>query len=292
LFVTSTLLFALLQVGPNPHAGALPGVPDELINRPERKTRSDNFNNATSAWLAECLALLADDPARAHATAQIRRNDTTAADRIVANHCLGLAATELGLWDDAITAFSAARDETPPDELRARSRFGSMAGNAALAGGEAPRALIILEMAQQDARGSASATLEALAAIDTARALVGMDLPERALLSLETATQIEPGKGEGWLLMATLLRREGRLEEAQAAIERAAQAAPQDAQIGLEAGVIAVLSGRSDAARQSWQSVIDAQPDSLAAATAADYLAQLGPDSPSEPEPQSQAEPS
>ena len=32
-----------------------------------------------------------------------------------------------------------------------------------------------------------------------------------------------------------------------------------------------------EAARASWQSVLDLQPDSLAAATAKDYLAQLGP---------------
>ena len=74
-----------------------------------------------------------------------------------------------------------------------------------------------------------------------------------------------------------LLRRMDRLDEAQAAIEKAVELAPMDAQIGLEAGVIAVLSGREEAARQSWQSVIDAQPASLAAKTAQDYLKQLGP---------------
>ena len=41
-----------------------------------------------------------------------------------------------------------------------------------------------------------------------------------------------------------------------------------DAQIGLEAGVIAVLSGRDDAARRSWQSVLTAAPGSDAAKTA------------------------
>ncbi|MEL7319647.1 MAG: hypothetical protein AAFN04_13525, partial [Pseudomonadota bacterium] len=52
---------------------------------------------------------------------------------------------------------------------------------------------------------------------------------------------------------------------------------PQESAIGLEAGVIAELAGREDAARASWQSEIDVQPDSLAAKTARDYLAQLGP---------------
>ena len=43
---------------------------------------------------------------------------------------------------------------------------------------------------------------------------------------------------------------------------------PRDPQVGLEAGVIAVLSGRDDAARKSWQSVIAAAPDSDEAKTA------------------------
>jgi len=41
--------------------------------------------------------------------------------------------------------------------------------------------------------------------------------------------------------------------------------------------VIAVLGGREKAARASWQSVIDTQPDSLAAQTARGYLEQLAP---------------
>jgi hypothetical protein len=40
--------------------------------------------------------------------------------------------------------------------------------------------------------------------------------------------------------------------------------------------VIAVLAGRDDAARRSWQSVLTAAPDSSEAATAKVYLAQLG----------------
>ena len=67
------------------------------------------------------------------------------------------------------------------------------------------------------------------------------------------------------------------MDEAQAAIEKAVGINPVDIEVGLEAGVIAVLSGREEAARQSWQSVIDSQPDSLAAKTAREYLAQLGP---------------
>ena len=273
----SLLLTLLLQVGPNPSATDTLGLPDELANRPARETAIEEDAPPVSKWLSECLDQLAEDPARAHTQAQIRRAEVSGADRVIANHCLGLASTELGLWEDARTAFIAARDETPAEELRTRARFAAMAGNAALAGGDAEAALALLEQARTDARGAASGTLEALAALDTARALVALERPHEAILALSSATRLEPNKAEGWLLTATLFRRLGRLDDAQEAIEQAARLAPLEVDIGLEAGVIAVLAGRDDAARQSWESVIAAQPESLAAETARGYLDQLGP---------------
>lgn len=272
----SLALALLLQVGPNP-VPLPPGSEEDILNRQPRADAQVEVEDPTARWLVGCLDQLEEDAARAHTQAQIKRNQSTGPDRVVANHCLGLAATELGLWDDARTAFLAAREETPADEMRTRARFALMAGNAALGQGDAESARAFLTTAQEEAKQAASATLQAIAATDLSRALVALDRNEEALTALETATSLEPDKGEGWLLKATLLRRMERLDGAQAAIERAVELAPTDAQIGLEAGVIAVLSGRIEAARQSWQSVIDTQPDSLAAKTAKDYLAQLGP---------------
>ncbi len=277
MLLISSLIAMALQVGPNPQAGALPGVPDELLNRPPRPNQEQVSTSPESEWLAQCLALVSEDPARAHTLAQVQRNERIGTERILANHCLGLAATELGLWEDAITAFAAARDETPASELSARARFGTMAGNAALGSGDPSRARAILESAKQDAQASASAPLQAVAAIDMARTLVALGEEEIALGELEMATSLVPDGAEGWLLKATLLRRLERLEDAQAAIEQAGTVAPLDQLIGLEAGVIAILSGRDEAARLSWQSVVDLNPDSPAGLTARDYLAQLGP---------------
>lgn len=287
----SLLLAMLLQVGPDPLGGGMPG--DDLVR--DRPARTDaqgqteqEILNPTSAWLQSCLDQIGADPARAHTMAQIRRGETSGADRVLANHCLGTAASELGLWDDARSAFLAARSETPADETRARARFGMMAGNAALASGDAAGALSLLNEAEGEARTSASAPLQALAAMDRARALVALGRGDEALAALDTATTLAPQASEGWLLKATLLRRLERLEDAQTAIEQAATLAPTNPEIGLEAGVIAVLGGREDAARQSWQSVIALQPESLSAQTATGYLAQLGPEpapAPSEEEP-------
>jgi Flp pilus assembly protein TadD len=279
----SLLLALLLQVGPNPLGGAIAG--DELVrHRPPRAEFPQAELNATSAWLVECLDLLAEDPARAHTLAQIRRSETTGADRVIANHCLGTASSELGLWDDARAAFIAAREETPTDETRTRARFATLAGNAALAGGDAAGALDLLTQAESDASAAADATLAALAATDAtlaalaatdkARALVTLGRGEEALGALDAATTFAPERAEGWLLKATLMRRLGQLETAQTAIEQAALLTPADPEIGLEAGVIAVLSGRDDAARQSWASVVALGPGP-AADTAQEYLAQL-----------------
>ncbi|WP_264393376.1 tetratricopeptide repeat protein [Porphyrobacter sp. ULC335] len=271
----SLLLALLLQVGPNPLGGAMPQ--DDLFrDRPPRPEAEQGELNATSAWLEGCLAQLAEDPARAHSMAQIRRAETKGADRVMANHCIGLAASELGLWDDARTAFTAARAETPEDEARTRARFAALAGNAALAGGDQAGALELLTLAEGEARSAKSAPLEAIAATDRARVLVMLGRGEEALPLLENATTLAPDRAEGWLLKATLLRRLDRLGEAQTTIERAAALAPTNPEIGLEAGVIAVLAGRDDAARASWQSVIDLAPESPVATIAKDYLAQLG----------------
>ena len=50
---------------------------------------------------------------------------------------------------------------------------------------------------------------------------------------------------------------------------------PRDPAIGLEAGVIAALGGRNEAARKSFESVIAADADGPYAAPAKAYLAQV-----------------
>jgi tetratricopeptide (TPR) repeat protein len=245
---------------------------EEVQPQPEAEAEPD----PVSAWLAGCLGTLEEDPARAHAMAQIRRAETTGADRVIANHCLGTASAALALWEDARTAFTAARDETPEGEPRARARFGALAGAAALGGGDAEGAAQVLAQAESDARAAKAPLLEAIAASDRARALVTLGRAEEALAALENATALAPERAECWLLKATLLRRLERLPDAQTAIERAATLAPTNPEIALEAGVIAVLAGRDEPARKSWQSVLALAPDSPAAATAKDYLAQIG----------------
>ncbi|MGB7418217.1 MAG: hypothetical protein WA918_03465, partial [Erythrobacter sp.] len=68
--LSAFLLAVLAQVGPNPTGGSLADMPDDNFERPARETVLAAPDTATSAWLAECLGVLADDPARAHTLAQ------------------------------------------------------------------------------------------------------------------------------------------------------------------------------------------------------------------------------
>lgn len=296
----SLLLALLLQVGPNPTMDTLPRADDPLINRPpprrERRMRDPVVEqarsvNPSSQWLQSCLDQIDADPARAHTMASIRRTEVEGVDAVLANLCLGTAAVQLGRWDEAREAFLTAREATPAKEPATRARFAAMAGNAAFEGRDTAAALQLLAQAREDARQGKAPVIEAIALIDTARIEVAGGREEAALGALAAATQVAPERSEGWLLYATLLRRLDRLEEAQSAIERAAALAPKNPEVGLEAGVIAVLDGRDDAARASWQSVIALDPDGLFADTARGYIAQLADDGPpDEPDGEEQAQ--
>ncbi|TNE47181.1 MAG: tetratricopeptide repeat protein [Sphingomonadales bacterium] len=275
--LVAIILPLLLQVGPDPNSGAIPDYSAEVQDRPPRETgAAEDF--PSDSWLNDCFEQIDVDPARAHVQAQIRRDTTSGEARVLANHCLGLAATRLERWEEARAAFTAARTDTPAEQLRLSARFGAMAGNAALATGDIAGALDLLDTAKSEAIASSSGSLQALIALDRARALVALEQLDAAEASLAEARNLGPDEPEAWLLSATLMRRTDRLDEAQQMIEEAARLAPFEPSIGLEAGVIAILSGREDAARSSWQSVIATAANSNEATAAQRYLDQLGPD--------------
>lgn len=228
--------------------------------------------------LGECLTLARSDPAAALTSASAWRDGATGEARAEAGQCLGMAQVNAGDLDAAKASFLAARTDTPGTNLPGRARLGSMAANAVLADGDAQAALALLDTAHGDALGGGDHHLAAEIAIDRARALVLLKRDNDAAGALAEARAGAIENATAWLLSATLSRRQGKLGEAQSQIERAAALQPLDPEIGLEAGVIAVLGGRDGAARRSWQSVIEAAPGSEAAKTAQGYLDQLGPD--------------
>jgi tetratricopeptide (TPR) repeat protein len=150
-----------------------------------------------------------------------------------------------------------------------------MAANAALAEERAAAALVSLAMASTDAEASGNAGLRSIIETDRARALVVQGNEAEAEAVLASARTHDAQNALAWLLSATLARRLGKLDQAQGFIQTAAALAPDYVETGLEAGVIAMLQGREDAARTSWQSVVAVEPTSEAAETARGYLAQL-----------------
>lgn len=221
-----------------------------------------------------CIERAGKDPATSLAEASTWVAAAKGANRSKPLECLGQIYTVLLRWDAAEGAFVEAAQIAPVVDDARRSALFAQAGNAALAGGHADRALDHLDAAVGVpgigplARGQAE--------IDRARALVALDRLEDAVATFAAAQRDAPDDPDAWLLGATVARRRGDYAAAQRQIEVAGKLASADPEIGLEAGVIAMLDGREPAARKAWQSVMLVAPESREAVTAKGYLAQLG----------------
>jgi tetratricopeptide (TPR) repeat protein len=271
------LLLPILQLG-----ASVTSLPPEMLDQKAIAAKRHAQEAAVtsgpilpSAANSGCIDEVESSPAAGALAAQKALDRATGEERVRAGLCLGVAFGAMDRWSEAQNAFLRARDAASPTDSASRARLGAMAGNAALAGGSASSALPILDAAQAEAKTASDSDLLGTIAMDRARAYVALGQQAQAQAALGEARTVAPGNAQAWLLSATLSRRQNNLADAQAQIERAAQIAPQDPEIGLEAGVIAVLSGRDAAARKSWQSVLATAPESDAAKTAKGYLAQL-----------------
>lgn len=265
------LLFA--QVGPNP---APLNLPTGLENRQRRTPAAPATAPAAEKTpLDECLDMAKSDPPSAAEMAEEWAERAKVAEVAQAQFCLGSAKAALDHWDAAEEAFITGRDAALGGQTLLRAQLGAMAGTAALIQNQPERALGLLDVAHRDALAAADAHLAGDISVDRSRALVALKREDEAASALTEARGSSADNSDAWLLSATLARRQDKLDEAQGWIERAASLAPRDPLVGLEAGVIAVLGGRDEAARKSWESVVAAAPDSEAARTAKDYLAQL-----------------
>lgn len=269
----ASVALSILQVGPFPGHGAMPEVPEELRDRPPR---NQSVEQPQASELARCLQQASSDSEAALDTAQRWREAAeTELEMAQSAHCLGLALVQQKRMGEARQAFELASGEVPPDNLSYGARLAAMAGNAAMAEGDAEGALPLLDRAGALALEAGDGELAADLRVDLARVLVRLGRPEDAVSALAEAREADPLDPQAWLLSATLSRRLERLGEAQEQIERAAMLAPRDAQVGLEAGVIAAMSGRGEDARESFESVLSVAPDSPEAERARTYLAQL-----------------
>ncbi|RDC61259.1 hypothetical protein HME9302_02480 [Alteripontixanthobacter maritimus] len=269
----------LMQVGPAPRESVISALPEELANRPDRPTPTpmptldtgdaDETTAQLPAALQDCLQLIRSNPAVARDRAERNLLGATGERRIIAAHCLGLARSELGQFTGARDAFLTARESVVDTDANYRAMLGLLAGNAALANGDAATALADF------GPYAFGLPLAGDIALDSARALVALGRLDEAASALAFAREAKAGDAAPFLYSATLARRLDDLAAAQMHIEQAVTLDPLDPAIGLEAGVIAILQGREDAARKSWQSVLDTAPDGAEAEVAKGYLAQI-----------------
>lgn len=272
------LALAMLQSGPLVSPGIAPPIGEMPLRQgglKPRKSAAESTSRVKSA-LNQCLDIVADDAEAGENVARLwlkREPGSGAAEPLL---CLGSAQAAAGEWGEAQASFIAGRDRAAASDHPLRARLGAMAGNAALAAGKPDAALAALEQAAQDAGAGEDRTISGDIALDRARALVALGRLAEGASALVEARAAMPNNAQAWLLSATLSRRLGKLADAQAQIGTAVDLLPVDPEIGLEAGVIAVLAGRDEAARKSWESVIRAAPDSPQAGSARAYLAQLG----------------
>ncbi len=274
----SFALFLIAQAGPF----VVPGSPNSVTRPPvERRSAPPRRANAPvvlpkpKSELQRCLAQARNAPATAitEASAWLARTEPITGGE--PQFCLGTAYGELSRWPEAEAAFIAGRDAVGPANIGLRAQMGGIAGNVALLQKAPARALVALDMAHGDALTAGDIALVGEISLDRARALVALKRDAEAATALVEARTSAATNPLAWLLSATLSRRLGKLPAAQAQINTAAGLDPTDPEIGLEAGLIAMLQGREDAARKSWQSVIRLAPGSDIATTAQGYLAQL-----------------
>jgi tetratricopeptide (TPR) repeat protein len=199
-----------------------------------------------------------------------------------AAHCKGYALGKAGRFADAAGAFESGATLIGTDAAT-QARLWSQAGNAALAGGDSPRALTDLDHALEKPQPASLSTGEIH--LDRARARVATGDVKGARADMDQALVMAPQDPLGWLLSATLARRMEDLPLARAHIEKAASLARNDADIALEQGVIYALSGDRDAAaKAAFQRAQEVSPKGGAiAAKASTYLAQLAEASPAPP---------
>ncbi|MDE2411110.1 MAG: hypothetical protein KGM18_04960 [Sphingomonadales bacterium] len=271
----AVLLPFLAQIGPS---GTQMQAPLDLPRRKAAASRPAPVVSRARVRRDECYAEVKVDPAAALATANAALSRTDAADRSAALTCKAIALSGLERWDEAGEAFAVARDALPASDFGGRAEMEAGAALAAESKGAFATALDHFASAKDLAGRAGDTTLVGRIARDRANSLFKLGRKDEAATSLAEARSDLPGDPITFLISARAARLAGKLREAQGYIETASALAPLEPDVGLEAGVIAVLGGRDEAARKSWQSVLVTAPGTEDARIAKQYLDQLGPD--------------
>jgi tetratricopeptide (TPR) repeat protein len=265
-----SILLALMLQSTTPY-----GAPTQDILLPAPRPTQAVKPTTAAVRFDQCVDLAIDDPAAAIGSANDWR---LSGGGFLARHCLGFAYAQQGNWGGAESAFvEAAREAELASDARS-PRFWTQAGNAALAAGKPAAAIEYFHSAlvQGGAKNAGlTDTEKGLLHLDRARAYVALGDVAAAKDDFAQGHLLVPRDPLGWLLAATLARREGALPLAAAHLAKAAELAPQDPAVALEAGNIAYSSGDEAGARKQWELAVTLQPGSIEAESAAKNLSEL-----------------
>ncbi len=226
--------------------------------------------SAEEARFSQCVSLVDIDISKAIDFASTWQSEGGA---IAARQCLGLALAAQGRWLAALTAFEQAAEAADRSRDVRAPRLWMQAGNAALAANDPNRAISLFNHALVG--GNLEAQERGEAFLDLARAQVALRQNDLARGNLDAALKLVPQDPLAWLLSATLARRMNQLDRAAKDIAEAARLAPDDANIALEAGNIAILSGAPQVAKTAWAAAVRLSPDSPAGRAASNALKQF-----------------
>jgi Tfp pilus assembly protein PilF len=218
-----------------------------------------------------CIELARRDPAKAVLTATEWRLGNGG---YLAEQCLAVSYANQARWPEAAKAFDAAAAGADAAKDERAGDFRAQAGNAWLAAGDAAKARAALDAAIASGKLAGPALGEAQ--LDRARVEVQAGDPAAGRSDIDSALSLAPNEPLGWLLSATLARRENDVPRAAKDIATALRIAPEEPSVQLEAGNIAALQGDEAGARSAWQQVIRLAPGSPQAISARNALTQFG----------------
>lgn len=226
---------------------------------------------AADARFKSCTALIAASPERAIADANDWRGK---GGGVHARECEALALAAQERWPQAAAAFELAASEAETAHDPSAVDFRVQAGNAWLAAGDAGKARTIFDTAL--AALTLTPEMRGEIHLDRGRASVALDDLAGARRDFDKAIELAPNDPFAWYMSAALARRQRDLKRAQDHIARAVSMAPEDAELLLEAGNIAAMSGEADGARGLYAKAARVAPNSDAGRRAAAALAANG----------------
>lgn len=220
------------------------------------------------ARFQSCAALIKTAPEKAVESANDWR---IAGGGAFARQCLGLAYSALQRWAPAATAFEqAARDAEKAKDASAAD-FWVQSGNSWLAAGDGLKARQAFDAALAGA--ALTPELRGEAHLDRGRAAVLLGDLAGARTDIDRGLKLVPADPFAWYLSSALALKEEKLPRAKEDIAKAISLAPDDADVLLQAGNVAGVSGDVQTAKDFYARAAKSAPASAAGKAAQAALA-------------------